>query len=85
LQLLQRAHDEAHRFGVSHHRKQRTKRTLRSDLDAIEGVGPTLRKRLLRHFGSMSGLRKVKTAEVASVKGVGSELAAKIVRRLSGA
>jgi len=83
LQLLQRARDEAHRFGVSHHRKQRTKRTLRSDLDAIEGVGPTLRKRLLRRFGSMSGLRKATASDLASVQGVGPELAERVVRRLA--
>jgi excinuclease ABC subunit C len=82
LQLLQRARDEAHRFGVSHHRKQRAKRTLRSDLDAIEGVGPTLRKRLLREFGSMKGLRAAKAGDIAAVRGVGADLAARIVRRL---
>jgi excinuclease ABC subunit C len=85
LQLLQRARDEAHRFGVSHHRKQRAKRTLRSDLDAIEGVGPTLRTRLLRHFGSMKGLRAAKADDIGAVRGVSADLAARIVRRLGTA
>ena len=57
---------------------------LRSDLDAIEGVGPTLRKRLLRRFGSMTGLRKASASDIASVQGVGPNLATKIVRRLAG-
>jgi excinuclease ABC subunit C len=83
LQLLQRARDEAHRFSLAHHRKQRAKRTLRSDLDLIEGVGPTLRKRLLRQFGSMKGLRAANAAEITEVRGVGADLAAKIVRRLA--
>jgi len=82
LQLLQRARDEAHRFSVSHHRKQRSKRTLRSELDTIKGVGPTLRKRLLRHFGSMKGLRAASTEDVAAVRGVGPELADHIVKSL---
>ena len=81
LQLLQRCRDEAHRFGVSHHRKQRGKRTLRSELDDIEGVGPTLRKRLLRHFGSMKMLRTASAEEIGKVKGVGPDLAARIARR----
>lgn len=78
LQLLQRARDEAHRFGVAHHRKRRTKRTLRSELDSIEGVGPTLRKRLLRHFGSMKSLRKATSTELSQVQGVGPDLARRI-------
>jgi len=78
LHLLQRLRDEAHRFGVSHHRKQRTKRTLTSELDSIPGVGPTLRKKLLRHFGSMKRLRGATAADIEKVKGIGKAKAALI-------
>ena len=84
LQLLQRARDEAHRFGVSHHRKRRRKRTLHSQLDGIPGVGPTLRKRLLRHFGSMKALNVASAEEIAAVQGVGPGLARRIAALLEG-
>jgi excinuclease ABC subunit C len=82
LQLLQQARDEAHRFGVSHHRKQRKKRTIRSALDDVPGVGPTLRKRLLREFGSVKRLKKAGIEEIAAVQGVGSKKAAVIAAAL---
>lgn len=52
LKLLQRARDEAHRFGLKHHRKARTRRTLTNPLLAIPGLGPATAKRLLAVFGS---------------------------------
>jgi excinuclease ABC subunit C len=53
LKLLQQIRDEAHRFAVSHHRRQRKRRTLHSRLDRIPGVGPQRREQLIRHFGSI--------------------------------
>jgi len=85
LQLLQAARDEAHRFGVSQHRKQRKKRTLRSDLDEVPGIGPTLRKRLLRHFGSMKQLRAASADELEAVSGVGRAKAKAISAALAAA
>ncbi|MCO4772516.1 MAG: hypothetical protein KDA24_20960, partial [Deltaproteobacteria bacterium] len=82
LHLLQALRDEAHRFGVSHHRKLRSKRTLTSELDSIPGVGPTLRKKLLRHFGSMKRLRRASAEDIASVKGIGKAKAATIAEAL---
>jgi len=82
LHLLQRLRDEAHRFGVSHHRKRRSKRTLTSQLDEIPGVGPTLRKKLLRHFGSMKRLKTASPEEIAQVRGIGAAKAATIAEAL---
>ncbi|MEE2830415.1 MAG: excinuclease ABC subunit UvrC [Myxococcota bacterium] len=82
LQLLQRLRDEAHRFGVSHHRKRRTRRTLHSQLDEVPGVGPTLRKRLLRHFGSMKALQTAEVGAITAVPGVGPRLAEAIADAL---
>lgn len=85
LQLLQQARDEAHRFGIGHHRKRRRKRTLVSALDSVEGVGPTLRKRLLRHFGSIKALKAASPEELSEVSGVGSALAGRILTELGDA
>lgn len=57
LRLLQHARDEAHRFGISFHRQKRSKAMLRSEMDRIPGVGPTRTQKLLRHFGSIKGIR----------------------------
>jgi len=79
LQLLQAARDEAHRFGVHHHRKQRSKRTIRSALDDVPGIGPTLRKRLLKAFGSVKKLKAASVEEIAATPGVGTAKAEAIV------
>ncbi len=57
LYLVQRIRDEAHRFGITAHRKKRTKLGLASQLDAIRGIGPTRRRALLKHFGSIDAIR----------------------------
>jgi excinuclease ABC subunit C len=55
--LLARIRDEAHRFAIEYHRRLRAKRTVKSELDAIPGLGPKRRTALLRAFGSASGVR----------------------------
>ena len=82
LQLLQQLRDEAHRFSLSHHRKRRSKRTLHSELDAIPGVGPVLKSRLLRQFGSVSKLRAARTVDISAVAGVGPALSEAIAAAL---
>ena len=81
LLLLQRIRDEAHRFAVTFHRKSRTKRDLRSELDTIPGVGLRRRKQLLQHFGSLAGVRRATREELESV--VGAKLAAAIIQHFS--
>jgi excinuclease ABC subunit C len=83
LHLLQAARDEAHRFAVSHHRKQRKKRTLTSGLDTVPGIGPTLRKRLLRSFGSLKRLKQADADAIAAIPGVGRKKAEAIVEALA--
>ncbi|MHB9287739.1 excinuclease ABC subunit C [Halobacteriales archaeon Cl-PHB] len=79
--LLQRVRDEAHRFAVQYHE------TLRDDVSTVladvPGIGPTLRRRLLRRFGSVSGLRNASVGELRAVEGVGGETAETISERLS--
>jgi excinuclease ABC subunit C len=82
LRLLQRARDEAHRFGLSYSRKRRTQRTITSELLSIPGIGPTKRRRLLERFGSLAGVRSASVAELASVPGFSTHLAARILDHL---
>ena len=69
LYLVQRVRDEAHRFAITYHRKIRSKKGLRSQLDDVPGVGPTRKKALLRHFGSLQGDRAASLDELAAVPG----------------
>ena len=57
LHLVQRIRDESHRFAVTYHRKRREMRDRDSELLNIPGVGPTTRKRLIEHFGSLRGIK----------------------------
>lgn len=82
LHLLQRIRDEAHRFAVSYNRKLRTKRTLRSRLGDIPGVGPTRQKALLSHFGSVRAVREADVEELVRIAGIGEDLALRILTYL---
>jgi excinuclease ABC subunit C len=83
LQLVQRVRDEAHRFALGFHRQARSSRTLRSELDDIEGVGPATRRKLLSAFGSVRGVRGATEAELATA--VGPAAAARVRRHFDGA
>jgi excinuclease ABC subunit C len=69
LLLIQRIRDEAHRFAVTFHRKARSMRDLRSELDEVPGIGPRRRQSLLRAFGSLAGVRRATREELESVVG----------------
>jgi excinuclease ABC subunit C len=57
LQLLQRLRDEAHRFGITFHRKLRSKQAIKSALDTISGVGPKTKKLLKQNFGTVARIK----------------------------
>jgi excinuclease ABC subunit C len=82
LHLLQRARDEAHRFAVRYNRKLRSKRTLRSDLGDIPGVGPKRQQVLLRRFGSLRGVKEATREDIARVPGFSEALASRILTYL---
>jgi excinuclease ABC subunit C len=82
LHLLQRIRDEAHRFAVRYNRKLRTRRTIRSDLADIPGVGPKRQTALLRRFGSLKGVREATRDEIARVPGFSEALASRILTYL---
>jgi excinuclease ABC subunit C len=69
LLLIRRIRDEAHRFAVTFHRASRTRRDLRSELDAVAGIGPRRRKALLTAFGSLAGVRRATREELVRVVG----------------
>ena len=81
LRLLQRIRDEAHRFAVTFHRQARAMRDLRSELDAVPGIGPRRRKTLLTRFGSLAGVRRASREDLTAV--VGARAAAAIVEHFS--
>jgi excinuclease ABC subunit C len=78
--LLERIRDEAHRFAITYHRKERGKITSR--LDSIAGVGPAKRKALLRTFGSVAGVAEASVEQLAKIEGVSPELARAISEAL---
>ena len=67
LYLVQRIRDEAHRFGITAHRKKRQKLGMASQLDSIPGIGPSRRKALLKHFGSVDKIRGASLEELTEI------------------
>ncbi|MBI4481261.1 MAG: excinuclease ABC subunit UvrC [Acidobacteria bacterium] len=78
LQLIQRIRDEAHRFAITYHRKRRRMRDLSSELEGIPGIGPKLKTRLLRSFGSLREVQGASVYELAQA--VGWQKASEIAR-----
>jgi excinuclease ABC subunit C len=77
LLLIQRIRDEAHRFAVTFHRKARSMRDLRSELDGVPGIGPRRRRALLSAFGSLAGVRRATREELGAL--VGARAAAAVI------
>lgn len=70
LFLLQQIRDEAHRFAITFHKSLRSKKLIKSELDDIPGIGPTKKRLLLRHFGSIKKLKLATREELEAVKGL---------------
>jgi len=81
LFLLQRARDEAHRVAITYQRSTR-KRTLRSELLDIPGVGKSSASRLLKHFGSVAKVKAASLEDLVAVPGVGKVMATTIYESL---
>jgi excinuclease ABC subunit C len=82
LRVLQRLRDEAHRFGLTYHRKLRRRSRIASELDHVTGVGPARRAALLRAFGSVASLRSASAQEIAERAHVPLALAEKVAAAL---
>jgi excinuclease ABC subunit C len=82
LKLLQRIRDEAHRFGITYHRKLRAKKGLASQLDSIQGIGPRRRRALLTRFGSLEKIREASVDELMTVEGMTRTAAQRLKEQL---
>ena len=71
LKLIQQLRNEAHRFGITHHRKKRSKNTFTTSLDEIEGIGDKTIQTLISHFGSVEKIKTAKKEEIIKLIGKG--------------
>ena len=78
LYFIQRLRDEAHRFAIGSHRVRRKKTIRESGLQEIPGIGPTRKRALLRHFGTLKAIERASVADLAQVPGINDETARKI-------
>ena len=81
LKVLQQIRDEAHRFGITFHRKLRSKAQIESVLSSIKGVGEKTEQRLLLRFGSVARIAAASVDELSEV--VGRTLAERILKQLN--
>ncbi len=82
LKLIQQARDEAHRFGITFHRNQRSKNFIKTGLTEIPGIGAKTSEKLLQHFGSLARVKDADPAEV--VKVIGKAAAGKMAAYFEG-
>ena len=78
LYFVQRLRDEAHRFAVGSHRARRSRDIRESGLQEITGIGPTRKRALLRHFGTLKAIERASIADLREVPGVSAETARRI-------
>ncbi len=78
LTMLKYIRDESHRFAISHHRRRRSSRLRSSVLDEIPGVGKKRKEMLLRHFGSVDGIRAATLVELEQLSGISKGTAAAV-------
>jgi len=67
LKIIQHLRDEAHRFGITFHRKKRDKGTLKTELEEIEGIGKSTAEKLLTHFKSVKRIKEASTEELSKI------------------
>ncbi len=78
LYLVQRIRDEAHRFGITYHRKLRSERTFKSVLDEIPGIGPKRKQALMKHYGSVRAISAASIDDLAALNGMSRDAAEKV-------
>src|SRR5947209_3705651 len=78
LYFVERMRDEAHRFAVGSHRQRRKKDIRETGLQEISGIGPTRKRALLRHFGTLKAIERASVADLEHVPGINAETARKI-------
>ncbi len=78
LYFVERLRDEAHRFAVGSHRQRRKKDIRESGLQEIPGIGPTRKRALLHHFGTLKAIERASVADLAKVPGINADTARRI-------
>ena len=78
LYFVERLRDEAHRFAVGSHRVRRRRDIREAGLQEIPGIGPTRKRALLHHFGTLKAIERAALADLAKVPGISAETARKI-------
>jgi excinuclease ABC subunit C len=78
LYFVERLRDEAHRFAVTSHRARRRRDIREAGLQEIPGIGPTRKRALLQHFGTLKAIERAALADLAKVEGISAETARKI-------
>jgi len=83
LHIMQHIRDQAHRFGITYHRKLRSRHITRSELDEIPGIGEKRKRNLLAHFGSVAAMKRSGAEEISQVGKISEKLAKTIVDTLN--
>ena len=78
LYMVQRIRDEAHRFGITYHRKLRSDRTFKSVLDEIPGIGPKRKQALMKQYGSIRAISAASIDDLATLNGMNRDAAEKV-------
>ena len=79
LKVIQQLRNEAHRFGINHHRNRRSKNSLGTSLDGIQGIGPKTVDKLISHFGSVKRVMEASEKELSKL--IGKSKAKLILRK----
>src|SRR5690242_2936842 len=78
LYFVERLRDEAHRFAIGSHRQRRSRDIREAGLQEIAGIGPTRKRALLRHFGTLKAIERASVSDLAAVPGINAETARRI-------
>jgi len=81
--LVQSIRDEAHRFAITGHRNKKRKRLLISDIQSIDGIGPSKKRDLLKQFGGMQEIKRASVEDLMTVRGINDNLAKKIYKHFN--
>jgi excinuclease ABC subunit C len=82
LYLVQRIRDEAHRFALRQHQRQRRRSSISSKLDEIQGIGPVRKRALIQAFGDLNGVKDATIEDIAALPGISEELAGRVKESL---
>jgi excinuclease ABC subunit C len=78
LYFVQRLRDEAHRFAIGSHRQRRSRDIREAGLQEIAGIGPTRKRALLRHFGTLKAVERASISDLMQVPGISAETARRV-------